>query len=236
MPGSPSLISAVIHYGIKPADGIQAYQTVNTNPKTGLRDKNWTLEAKEVQIENIRGKEDTVSLDTTGFQFYKRPAKHKSFASDEEIKKEYYPESEELLKELTGAASVIVFDHTVRRVNPGVIDDGPSKRQPSPQAHGDQTTAGAIARLRRHLPDEAPELVKRRFQIINLWRPIEVPALELPLALCDYRSVDPENDVFAVKFIFPERVGENMSIQYNPNHKWKYLPGMTPDEFVLIKW
>lgn len=124
----------------------------------------------------------------------------------------------------------------VRRARPSTIDDSPANRQPVPQAHVDQTLAGAVARLHRHTPDEAPELLKHRFQIINLWRPIGVPALEWPLALCDYRSVDPENDLFPVRIIFPDREGENVSVQHNRKHKWKYLRGMTPDEFVLIKW
>lgn len=25
-------------------------------------------------------------------------------------------------------------------------------------------------------------------------------------------------------------------MKHNPNHKWKYLRSMTPDEIVLIKW
>ena len=30
--------------------------------------------------------------------------------------------------------------------------------------------------------------------------------------------------------------GETLGVKYNPNHKWKYVRGMEPDEFVLIKW
>jgi len=63
-------------------------------------------------VENVRGKEDTVTLDTAGFQFYSRPAKHKSFVNDEEIRREYYRESEQLLKEVTGASKVTIFDHS----------------------------------------------------------------------------------------------------------------------------
>ncbi|KAF8623904.1 hypothetical protein AX15_006137 [Amanita polypyramis BW_CC] len=54
-------------------------------------------------------------------------------------------------------------------------------------------------------PNEASEHLKRRFQIINFWGPIGIPALERPLALCDYRSVDPKNVVFPVTFIYPDR-------------------------------
>lgn len=125
----------------------------------------------------------------------------------------------------------------IRRRRPGQVDDAPDRRQPVPQAHVDQTTTSSIARVHRHLPSkEAPALLRRRFQIINLWRPISHAAIDWPLALCDYRTVDPKSDTFPVALVYPDREGETMGISYNPNHKWKYFYGMTPDEFVLIKW
>jgi hypothetical protein len=60
--------------------------------------------------------------------------------------------------------------------------------------------------------------------------------LEFPVALCDFRSVDPKSDVFPAAIVFPDREYEMYFVKYNPNHKWKYVRGMTPDEFVLIKW
>ncbi|KAF8627560.1 hypothetical protein AX15_004366 [Amanita polypyramis BW_CC] len=237
LPIMTDLVTTIINYGVPPKDGSRAFVTVNENPKTGDHDRNWVHHPCELQVENIRGKEDTVSLDTAGFQFYVRPAKYKgAFIDDEEVKKEYYPESEELIKELTGASKVVLFDHTIRRYKADVLDDSPDKRQPVRFAHIDQTTPASIARVHRHLPpDEAPERLKHRFQIINLWRPIDAPALEWPLALCDYRSVDRENDVFPVALVYPDSEGETFSVKHNPGHNWKYVRGMTPDEIVLIK-
>jgi len=191
---------------------------------------------KTVVIENIRGKEDSVSLDTAGFQYYKHTSKHITFANDEEIFREYYPESIELIKKLTGASRVELFDHTIRRRRPEQVDDAPDRRQPVAQVHVDQTTASSIARVHRHLPaSDAPKLLEKRFQIINLWRPISHPAIDWPLALCDYRSIDIKKDVFPVALVYPDREGETMGVKSNENHKWKYLYGMTPDEIVLIK-
>ena len=120
---------------------------------------------------------------------------------------------------------------------PGEVDDSPDRRQPVSMAHVDQTTASSIARVHRHLPPaDVPALLSRRFQIINLWRPIGNPALDWPLALCDYRSVDTKQDTFPMALLYPDHEGETMGIKHNPNHQWKYLYGMTPDEVVLIKW
>ena len=125
----------------------------------------------------------------------------------------------------------------IRRRRPGEKDDSPQKRQPVPVVHVDQTTASAIARVHRHLPStDAPTLLERRFQIINLWRPISHAAIDHPLSLCDYRSVDTKNDLVPSTLKYPDRDGETFSVKHNPNHKWKYVRGMDTDEIVLIKW
>lgn len=94
----------------------------------------------------------------------------------------------------------------IRRRRPGEVDDTPEKRQPVANVHVDQTTASAIARVHRHLPPtDAPSLLTRRFQIINLWRPISHAALDWPLALCDFRSVDVKKDLYPVALVYPDR-------------------------------
>lgn len=104
-------VTATLHYFSPPPDGSKPYIYINADA-TGERQRNWVTVPHQVQIENIRGKEGTVSLDTTGFQYFRRPAKHTTFENDEIIEKEYYPESIELTKELTGASRVVVFDHS----------------------------------------------------------------------------------------------------------------------------
>ena len=124
----------------------------------------------------------------------------------------------------------------IRRRRPGEPDI-PGREQPATLVHLDQTAASSIARVHRHLPpSDVPKLLEGRYQIINLWRPISVPAIDWPLALCDYRSVDLEKDTFPVARISAEHTGETMRVKYNENHKWMYLYGMTPEEIVLIKW
>ncbi|KAF4609918.1 hypothetical protein D9613_010245 [Agrocybe pediades] len=232
----PNTTTGVVSFVVPPEDkSVKLFAMTYPDPVTGERKKNYQREDKQIIIENLRGKEDSVSLDTAGFQFFHAPVTHKTFSNDEEIQREYYPESVELIKKLTGASRVEIFDHTVRRRNPEQVD-APGNRQPAPQAHVDQSAAAAVARVHRHLPEsEAPELLKKRFQIINLWRPISHPAWDWPLALCDYRSVNPENDTVPVALLFPHRKGETLGVKYSPNQKWKYLYGMTSDEIVLIK-
>lgn len=128
------------------------------------------------------------------------------------------------------------MDVAIRRRNPDQFDDAPNKRQPVSNAHVDQTPKSARDRVYRHVAEKADELVKHRFQIINLWRAIENPAVDWPLALCDFRSVQAEKDVVPVTLIYPERTGETYGVRFNPEHKWKYFHGATPEEAILIKW
>lgn len=156
-------------YFSPPADGSGAFAHINADPATGGRPKNWNEDIRVAQIEDIRGKEVEYSLDVSGFQYYRHQAKHTKFTNDKEIEEEYYPESVELLKKLTGASRVVIFDHTIRRRRPGEVDDNPHKRQPLALVHVDQTEGSSIVRVHRHLPArDVPGPLRGRFQIINL--------------------------------------------------------------------
>ena len=105
--------NATLIYFQPPVDGSKPYTGINADSKTGVREQNWVEEVHEgVSIENLRGKEDSVSLDTTGFSYLRAPQKYTSFANDEEIEREYYPESIELVKKITGASMIVPFDHS----------------------------------------------------------------------------------------------------------------------------
>ncbi|KIJ54029.1 hypothetical protein M422DRAFT_154008 [Sphaerobolus stellatus SS14] len=228
-------VTATLNYSQLPTDGSKPFVYINADPVTGIRSTNITQVPRIFEIENIRGKEDQYNTDNAGFLFVKNKATHTKFTDDAEIRKEYYAESIALLKKLTGARRVIIFDHTIRRHRPGVIDDSEENRQPVPSVHVDQTPEAAANRVRRHAPDQAAELLKHRYQIINLWRPITHAAEEYPLALCDYRSINWDTDLVPTALRYPDRDGETFSVVYNPNHKWKYLRDMTTEEAVLIK-
>jgi len=56
-----------------------------------------------------------------------------------------------------------------------------------------------------------------------------------PLAVADYRSIDPDKDLISVRLIYADREGATFSVKYNPGHKWYYLSDQTPDEVTFIK-
>ena len=87
------------------------------------------------------------------------------------IRRVYYPEMEALIKSESGAKRVVVFDHTLR-----TADDENTRvrrtREVVRRVHNDYTEWSAPQRVRDILPDEAEELLQRRFGIIQVWRPI----------------------------------------------------------------
>jgi len=57
-----------------------------------------------------------------------------------------------------------------------------------------------------------------------------------PLALCDSRSVAPE-DLVATDRIIPNFVGEVYYLTHNPRHKWYWLEKQTPCEpFAFVMY
>ncbi|EIN11140.1 hypothetical protein PUNSTDRAFT_118676 [Punctularia strigosozonata HHB-11173 SS5] len=237
----PRTVTAELTYIARPSHEDRLFRFRHQPGVSATRERNFGYETRQAEVENLRGREDVLgrwSLDEHGFRFFKRATRCERFTSEEEIRGSYYEECEGLMRELTGAKRVVFFDHTVRRRIPGITEDVPGKRQPAAQVHIDQTPGAALARLRRHLdPEEADEVIQqgKRWQIVNLWRPIGHAAYDWPLALCAYGSVDRERDLLPITLKYPDRDGETFGIVFNAKHEWKYMRGMTPEEGVLIK-
>src|SRR5579884_370203 len=205
------------------------------DPEPGETRSNMTYDTHKVRISSMRPIADELDLDAQGFGLVEHRSAVRDFWDDDEVRRVYYPEAEAFIKEYTGASKVFIFDHLQRRRVPGVRDysrSGP--RQPATRVHVDHTARSGPQRVRDLLPDEADELLKGRVQVINLWRPIKGPLHDAPLALCDARTVEPE-DLVPSDLVYKNRVGETYSVTYNPKHEWYYAPELRRDEALLLK-
>jgi hypothetical protein len=109
----PSTTDVLLNYPVLPSDGSKPYAyTYPPDPALGLKQRNVETESFPKNIINLRGKESHPTLDKQGFQFGVRDTKHKDFVDDAAIAAEYYPESEQLIKDITGASRVVLFDHS----------------------------------------------------------------------------------------------------------------------------
>lgn len=102
--------------------------------------------------------------------------------------------------------------------------------------HIDQTYEATIKRVHQLLDaPTASRLLQSRVRLINLWRPIAHPAYHRPLALADWRTLDPARDLVPVTYRYPDRTGATFSVRWSAAHAWWYLGEQRPDEVVLIK-
>jgi hypothetical protein len=205
------------------------------DPPPGVPRSNTVHEAHRVPIYSVRGIAPDASLDREGFQLLRHASTVRDFYDEDEVRTVYYPEAERLIAEATGASRVLIFDHTVRRRVRGADDRAPGlPRQPATRVHVDHTEKSGPQRVRDFLGDEAEDLLRGRAQVINLWRPIRGPLRDAPLAVCDARSVAP-NDLVASDLVYQHRVGETYAVTFNPSHRWFYVPDMQPNEALLLK-
>jgi hypothetical protein len=166
-----------------------------------------------------------MSLDRSGFtQIAHRSVLH-DFSHDATIRDIYYREAEALLRDVTGAEKIVVFDHTLRDSTQGTRRIA-EREDPVRSVHNDHHADSAQRRVREHLPpEEAEARLRERFAIVNLWRPLGTVE-RLPLALCDARSVAAEDIV---------RAGDMLAFMPNAAHRWYWFPRLRPDEALLLK-
>ena len=187
-----------------------------------------------VRVWNARLLDPAPSLDVEGFALGEHPTEVHDFLDEDVVKAVYYPETAALVRAVTGAAKVLVFDHNVRSSR--LVKAGqPGIREPAKRVHNDYTELSGPQRLRDLVdPAHAERLLANRFAIVNVWRPIAEPVLESPLALCDARTVE-ARDFVPTDLIYRDRKGEIYSFAHNPKQRWFYFPEMRRDEALFIK-
>lgn len=206
-------------------------------PLNGIPRQNGVYEPQSLLIRNARSILQHLSVDREGFALIEHHTKVSNFYDEEEVRSVYYPEAEQLLKAVTGASQVIIFDHTLRNAQKSQPSEN-SIKEPVKRVHNDFTNKSGYSRARRELEAQGIEniedLLQQRFAIINVWRSIAQPIQESPLTVCDAQSIALK-DLVAADLVYRDRVGETYSVTYNPEHRWYYFPQMHRDEALLIK-
>jgi hypothetical protein len=195
-----------------------------------------------VRIYDGRPIASELELDVQGFELYEHRSVFADYYDAAAVERRYYPEVRDVLRLLTGARDVIVFDHNVRssvRANRGQL----GVSEPVAQVHNDYTIGSGPRRKLQILKAAGRlDLADRHVAFINLWRPIIGPVLDNPLALCAATSVLAEDLVETQIQHFgeedarvPRHTGEIYSVRHSPRHRWLYFPAMRRDEILLFK-
>ncbi|MGV6874315.1 CmcJ/NvfI family oxidoreductase [Pseudochelatococcus sp. B33] len=230
-PHALETISANLGFTERGSEKLYSY---TFEPPEGVPATNAVTRAHTVPIANARPIASQFSLDTEGFAVVPHRTAVRDFWDEAQTLALGHPEAAEIVKAATGAARVVVFDHTLRRRTGDADRARSAPRQPVARVHADQTVHSGPQRVREIMGEEAEALLTRRAAIINVWRPVSHVARDWPLAVADARSIDPD-DLLPSDLIFPHRRGETYALAYNPTQQWFYIPDLDVDETILIK-
>ena len=203
------------------------------DPPAGEPRRNTKGDRHTVAIQDARRLDPPPSLDVEGFMLARHVTAVDDLYDERAVKRLYYREVEALVKEVAGASRVVAFDHNVR--NTAMSERGENGAQgPVRYAHNDYTERSGPQRVRDLFGAEAERLLRSRFAVINVWKPIRGPVQQAPLAVCDARTIDP-GDFVPSDLRYRDRTGEVYSLRFSPTHAWFYFPEMQADEAMLLK-
>ncbi|RHZ65498.1 uncharacterized protein CDV56_106849 [Aspergillus thermomutatus] len=211
-------------------------------------------EKHSVLIHDIRGTEEQYNLETHGFQYlHDEIPELDDWTDEQKVIDALIPKSEELVRKLcvlippnnaslltrtdnrTGAKETMTFTHRIRCFSSDEAKLA-DNRAPAHSVHTDFTVAGALRHLETeiHDPERLKRLLKSRAMIINVWRPLKTVHRD-PLAVCDWRSTRPQQDIVPYRVIFPQGWNELSKVQYSQDHRWYYLSKQQRDEPLVFK-
>ncbi|WP_416898800.1 MAG: CmcJ/NvfI family oxidoreductase [Minwuia sp.] len=188
-----------------------------------------------VRVEDAWPIVDSVSVDAEGFELHGIDDGFRDFENEASVERDFYPVAVDFVKRHTGANRVVVFDHTLRRRRSSDIRTQTTTERSIPFAvHSDFTPNSGPQRVRDIMGDEAEALLDRRVAFFNVWKPLYDTVEELPLGVCDARSVAPE-EMLIMHLKYADRDGEIYTMSHAPGHRWYYFPKMRTDQALLLK-
>ena len=197
------------------------------------------LDPRKIVIEDARKRLEAPSLAREGFELVAHSSEIQNFQDSQEVARIHPKEIERLLLEVSGADYVVISGPGVLRFGEGSKDAGRySNSMPARFVHVDISDATAEQFAHRSMPANSGRAL-RRFAHYNVWRTFSAPPQDIPLTVCDARSVAPTDLIYA-DAIFdekdkPEWSFEGWVVRHNPRHRWSYFSDMTRDEAIIFK-
>jgi hypothetical protein len=196
------------------------------------------LDPRQIPIEDVRGRGRPPSLTHEGYELLEHRSDVRDFKDKDEIAAIHLGEIERLLLRVTGADRVVVNGAGVLRFGEKSPDAGKfNNSMPARFIHVD--ISDATAREFAARSEAQPARRVRRFAHYNVWRALSPPPQDVPLTVCDARTLS-RSDLVEADAVFdvpgvPEWSFEGWVVRYNPAHRWAYFSGMHRDEALVFK-
>lgn len=193
---------------------------------------------RAVPIDDARRWPTPPSLDVEGFCLVDHASAVGNFRDRQEIERVHVEEIRQLLLSVSGADHVSVSGSGVLRFGERSRESGAhDNSRPARFVHVDVSDGAAAAFYARSRPDNGRGV--RRSAQYNVWRVLTPPPQDVPLALCDARSLAPEDFICADAMF--DREGaivfsfEAWLLRHNPAQRWCYFSDMRSDEALIFK-
>jgi hypothetical protein len=202
-----------------------------------------TLPGRTVRITDARDVD--TDLDREGFVLVHHVSAVSDFdriQQDPVVDQQYIDEIQELVAHVTGATTVVMLGGGKKRYGESETEKlAPLlNAKPARYPHADNTDESSL-QLADTMAAFVPDVDVKgasRWAFYNIWRATTPPPQDFPLAVCDARTLAPDDEV-TVKAVTKELSGliihDTTSYRYNPAHRWYYFSNMTPDEVIVFK-
>ncbi|UKZ96366.1 uncharacterized protein TrAFT101_011162 [Trichoderma asperellum] len=237
----PTIESSMYYLDRVPLYDTEKPYSMRYLPEEDIPQSNYVKVKHPISVRSIREPgAGPFRIEQCGFQIINIHSKltYDEFWDNERVQSVYIPEVKQALKLETGAKYVHVLDYAVRKRHESFpVSTGKEYQydQPTALAHIDFTAKEGERIVRVLFGDRAEEVLKSRWQAINVWKPIKGPLDDWPLGLCDSRSVDFAKDTIAGDIVFDDFVTENLQIFPSPNFQWYYVPEQNTWEALMFK-
>jgi hypothetical protein len=186
-------------------------------------------------IADMRG--TACSLDIEGCVLVSHRSEVADFADPEQVALIHVPEIESLLKEVTGCDYAAVVSRGILRFSERLGEnERHDNSHPARFAHVDVSAETGVQFRAKSAPEGRTVVRSAQY---NVWRAISGAPQDVPLALCDARSVaGPE--LIKADAIFdppgaPEFSFEGYVVAHDAGHHWLWFSDMTPEEAIVFK-
>ena len=211
-------------------DGTRPFYYANAHEKDRV-----PVDLQPMPVADARGLGATI--DREGFELVRHQSAITDWTDRAALARIHCAEVAGLIQEITGADEVQVTSPGILRFSEKSGKAGSSDNShPARFAHidiNDDTAAQFAAR-------GSGGRAFRRSAAYNLWRALSPAPQDVPLALCDARTVGLD-DLIVADAIFdppggaPEWQFESWVVAHNLAHRWAFFPDLALDEAVLFK-
>jgi hypothetical protein len=195
------------------------------------------LDITPIEMEVTDARACAPTLDGAGFMLTEHLSAIADFGDRAAVEAIHRAEIVALVQQLSGADLVLVGSPGILRFSERAPQSGAlDNSRPARFAHVDVSDATAAAFAQRGAPPGRP---LARFVHYNVWRAISPPPQDVPLAVCDARTVSAA-DLIAADAVFdspgkPEWSFEGLVLAHAPAHRWCWFPDMHRDEALIFK-